>query len=123
MIDTANRVVRQLRVAGSPVDQWDHFMVYALVSRMAPRTLTSWETTQDLEAMPTLDDVLRFLERRARGIINLNASQSNEDRPKVESRAANRAENRSENRSENRAEYRAENSSSGLKCFKCNGAH
>lgn len=76
MIDTTNRVIRQLRVAGSPVDHWDHFMVYTLVSRMPPRTLTIWETTQDLDQMPTLEAVLKFLERRACGIINLSANQA-----------------------------------------------
>lgn len=114
MIDTANRAVRQLEVAGSPVEYWDHFMVYTLVSRMPPRTLTQWETTQDLENMPTLEEVLRFLERRARGIINLNVNQnSNSGKPK---------ENKPNDWSTKR-ENRAENPSSSLKCFKCNGSH
>lgn len=116
MIDTANRVTRQLRVAGSPVDHWDHVMVYMLVSRMPPRTLTNWETTQDLEAMPTLEDVLRYLERRARGIINLNASQAN-------GQSQSRSRDNQSSGTGHRAESRPENTSSSLKCHKCNGAH
>lgn len=114
MIDTTNRVIRQLRVAGSPVEHWDHFMVYTLVSRMPPRTLTNWETTQDLDDMPTLEAVLKFLERRARGIINLSANQTS-----TQSKPKEWLTNESRPRNNNRAEA----TSSGLKCFKCSGAH
>lgn len=76
LIDTTNRVLRQLRVVGCPVDKWDNFVVHALISRMAPRTLQEWETSQDLRQMPSVDDVVKFLERRARGIVNLKQSQT-----------------------------------------------
>ena len=75
LIDTTNRVLRQLRVVGCPVEHWDHMIVYVLIARMAPRTLQAWETSQDLREMPTMADVLEFLERRSRGIINLQQNQ------------------------------------------------
>lgn len=120
MIDTTNRVIRQLRVAGSPVDHWDHFMVYTLVSRMAPRTLTNWETTQDLETMPTLETVLRFLERRARGIINLSANHTGPERPRANEQRPN--EQRS-NEQRPQFERRGEQASTSIQCYKCNGPH
>lgn len=112
MIDTTNRVIRQLQVAGSPVDHWDHFVVHLLVSRMPPRTLTQWETSQDLENMPTIEIVLNFLERRARGLLNLGAQSS------VQSKSNENSNNRSRTR-----EKQSENYQSSVKCFKCNGSH
>lgn len=76
LIDTTNKVLRQLRVIGCPVEHWDHLIVYVLIARMAPRTLQAWETSQDLQEMPTLKEILNFLERRSRGIINLQQNQS-----------------------------------------------
>lgn len=63
MIDTVNRVTRQLQVMGSPIQHWDHFLVHLVISRMAPRSLSAWETMQDLREMPHLDAVLRFLSK------------------------------------------------------------
>lgn len=75
LIDTTNKVLRQLRVIGCPVEHWDDMIVYVLIVRMAPRTLQAWETSQDLREMPTLVEILNFLERRSRGIINLQQNQ------------------------------------------------
>lgn len=75
LIDTTHRVLRQLNVMACPVQQWDDVIVYVLISRMAPRTLEAWEISQDLRDMPTIEDVLKFLERRSRGIINLQRNQ------------------------------------------------
>lgn len=77
LIDTTQRVMRQLNVIECPVAQWDNIIVYLLISRMAPKTLESWETTQDLRDMPLLEEVLKFLERRVRGISNLQRDQPN----------------------------------------------
>lgn len=115
MIDTANRVIRQLRVAGSPVDHWDHLLVYTLVSRMSTRTLTHWETTQDLAEMPTLEAVLKFLERRARGILNLSSNQVGSERP--------RNPNANSNEQRPRTDNRPARPSSSIQCYKCNGPH
>lgn len=75
LIDTTHRVLRQLNVLNCPVEHWDNIMTYVLISRMAPRTLEAWETTQDLRDMPAVNDVLNFLERRFRGITNFQKSQ------------------------------------------------
>lgn len=74
LIDTTNSVLRQLRVTGSPVEHWDHIVIFWLLIRMPPRTLTLWEDSSDLKEMPTLEAVLQFLEKRARGSLNQEAS-------------------------------------------------
>lgn len=74
LINTVNRSTRQLAVAGCPVQHWDHFLVHFLLNRMPQSTLTNWETSRDLQAMPTLAEVVTFLERQARGNINLAQS-------------------------------------------------
>lgn len=70
LIDTVNRSIRQLTVAGSPVNQWDHVLVHFVLTRMPRATLSIWETTNDLKAMPELNVLLTFLSRQARGNIN-----------------------------------------------------
>lgn len=72
MLDTTNRVIRQLQINGSPVDTWDEILSYNLLTRMPPKTLSEWETTQNHTEMPTLQDILNFLEKRSNGYTNLN---------------------------------------------------
>lgn len=72
MIDTTNSVLRQLRVCGSPVEQWDHMLVHHLITRMPPKISASWETSHNLSEMPKVEMVLKFLEKRARGQLNIN---------------------------------------------------
>lgn len=75
LIDTINRVVRQLKVIGCPVEYWDDLIAHLLLTRMASATLEEWENSHDLTEMPTMESVVKFLERRARG--KLNASCAN----------------------------------------------
>lgn len=70
MIDTTNSEIRQLRVNGSPVEHWDQLIIYTLITRMPSKTLAVWEEINDFSDMPTLDDVLNFLGKRARGQLN-----------------------------------------------------
>lgn len=74
MIDTINRSLRQLKAIGSPVEYWDHMIIHHILSRIAPRTTTAWETSHDLTEMPSLEMTLKFLERRARSIVNVGQS-------------------------------------------------
>lgn len=76
LIDTVKCSIRQLTVAGSPVDHWDHILVHFALTRMPRATLSIWGTTNDLKAMPTLNVVSTFLGRRTRGNKNLNLVQS-----------------------------------------------
>lgn len=110
-----NSATRQLRVLGSPVEHWDHILVYLLLSRMPPRTLTQWNTANDLIAMPTLEDVLKFLNTRARGILNMGTEQSKEQKPKENSNW--------QPTGAKQKEWKPEPTTATLKCFKCQGNH
>lgn len=71
LINTVNRSTRQLAVVDCPVQHWDFILIHFLLTRMPKTTLNQWETSRDLQAMPTLQEVISFLERQARGNINL----------------------------------------------------
>lgn len=76
LINTVNRSTRQLAVAHCPVQHWDFILVHFLISRMPKTTLNQWENSRDLRDMPSLQDVISFLERRARAKVN-SASDTN----------------------------------------------
>lgn len=129
MIDNINRATRQLRVVGSPVDTWEHILVYGVITRMPPRTLSIWETTQDLNEMPKLSDVLEFLEKRARGQLNLN--QSTFKSPNQERMSENWQQKQNSYSNDKpffKQNLQRANDHSGMnnntvKCNNCNGAH
>lgn len=76
MIDTVNRSLRQLKAIGTPVDYWDHIIIHLMLQRVSPKTRSEWENQHDLTEMPTLKDAMKFMERRARSIINVSADVS-----------------------------------------------
>lgn len=71
LINTVNRSTRQLAVVGCPVQYWDSILVHFLLTRMPEATKNNWETSRALRQMPILAEVVAFLERQARGNINL----------------------------------------------------
>lgn len=126
IVDSTNRVIRQLRVAGSPVEHWDQFIVHGLISKMPPRTLNAWETSQDLVEMPPVDTVVRFLERRARGIINLNSNSNGKGNQSSKSSKVNdkgAVSKRNSNNSGGKNENGNVSSVNGAVCHHCKGAH
>lgn len=118
LIDTVNRVLRQLSVTNCPVEHWNHIMVYIVIPRMAPRTLEVWETTQDLREMPLLENVLNFLERRSRGIINLQNSQ-----PSTSNSGANERNNGAKNTGTKPKQLNSQANKNGLSCYHCQQPH
>lgn len=144
MIDTTKCVIRQLQVAGSPVNTWDHVVVFVLVSRMPPRTLTYWENSNDLIEMPTLKQVLDFLEKRARSQVNFTQSlaqssdtnQSSINQSGMNQSSTNQSRNTSSNgfkqKQRSSSFVKANNGASmtnnsngqrGVTCYNCKGPH
>lgn len=131
LIDTANRVTRQLGVIGCPVEQWSHIIVYMFITRMAPRTQQAWETSQDLREMPTPNEVVQFLTRRARGIANLvqpstsSGQQGNNGAKSKSTSTVNINANTSgaSNNLNNNSANGNENRSLKKECFHCKGEH
>lgn len=125
LIDTTNRIMRQLSVMNCPVEHWDHMMVYVLIARMAPRTLEAWETSRDLREMPPLDEVLNFLERRSRGIINLSQSQPstpNNNGPNERSNGAKYTGSKPKQGANNT--YKSDSNGDGaISCHNCGNPH
>lgn len=119
LIDTTHRVLRQLTVMECPVQHWDNFMVYMLISRMAPKTLEAWEISQDLHNMPPVGDVLNFLERRSRGIINVQKSQPNSNNGATERSNNTRYTN---TKAKPTGSYQSANTSA-LNCYNCKQPH
>lgn len=122
MIEGTNRCLRQLRVAGSPVEHWDHLMVYHLVSRMPVETLTAWEHEADLQDMPTKERVIEFLERRARGMVHMGSIESGAQTIEQKITGAKLKIKPIEMVTSNPTNATVQIKSE-LKCFKCGGAH
>lgn len=72
LIDTTNRVVRQLQTTKNSENLFDYMLVHTLIHNMSPQTLEEWENSTNLVKMPTHSEVLKFLERRARSRVNLD---------------------------------------------------
>lgn len=120
LIDTTHRVLRQLNVMACPVQKWDNVIAFLFISRMAPRTLEAWETTQDLRDMPIFEDILKFLERRSRGILNLQKSQPGTSN--------NGSTERSNHSKQNNNRFKQQNpypsaSTTSLSCHNCQQPH
>ncbi|XP_031638150.1 putative vacuolar protein sorting-associated protein 13B [Contarinia nasturtii] len=101
MIDTTNSVIRQLRVRGSPVNDWDQVIVHTLLSRMAPRSLAVWEETEEGNEMPSVQNVLDFLTKRARAQLNREQIQPSNRNNNGGQSNSNNEQNRVENSSGN----------------------
>lgn len=57
--------VRQLNALGLPTEHWDMWLVCILHSKLDPSSGCEWELARDNNDGPTLDSMLRFIERRA----------------------------------------------------------
>lgn len=71
ILDTMNRCIRQLKACGSPVATWDHMLIYYLFVKMPPTTRKMFDTSKKLTEMPTLQEVMNFLEDRANGYVDM----------------------------------------------------
>lgn len=71
LVDTVREVFRQLMMMGVPVDKWDVILVYIVAQRLDSHTRRAWELTQTSPELPELEDLLSFLECRARSLDNM----------------------------------------------------
>lgn len=76
MVDITNETTRSLGAMKCPVEHWDDILVHILVSKLPRATIISWEMEQKGTALPKLEDLLLFLEGRARGLDHMSASMS-----------------------------------------------
>lgn len=120
LVNTVNRSTRQLSVAGCPVQHWDHILVHFLLTRMPKSTLNMWETSRDLRAMPTLAEVVAFLDRQARGKMNL--SQNANDNHHQSNTGTKPKQKQSKPQSNGNGSKQSVDLS-GVHCYLCNSPH
>lgn len=66
VIDTVRSTLRQLKTMGATVDRWDP-MVMNLLARKAPTNMVQeWEQNRNKNEQPSLDELLTFLDGKAR---------------------------------------------------------
>lgn len=68
IVDTVRESLRALRVMELPVDQWDALSVPIITSKLPPVTQHAWGMHSDQKAIPKLDDLLEFVEKRAQSL-------------------------------------------------------
>ncbi|XP_017490531.1 PREDICTED: uncharacterized protein LOC108378738 [Rhagoletis zephyria] len=68
IVDTVHETLRALRVMEIPVNQWDALSVPIVVSKLPSATKRDWCMKCSSHEIPLLEDLLKFLERRAHSI-------------------------------------------------------
>lgn len=68
IVDTVRESLRALRVMDLPVDQWDALSVPIVTSKLPQTTQHAWGMHTDQKKIPTLDELLTFVERRAQSL-------------------------------------------------------
>lgn len=126
LIDGVNGAIRQLRVAGSPVDHWDNIVTHILITRMPQRTLNAWESTNELNDMPPIAEVITFLEKRARAALNLEINSNSSVKNSTNNsnqRASNQSYNKTEKASVSQFNNRSSSNAAAMQCHHCKGNH
>lgn len=75
IINTTTEHIRALGALHVPVAQWDLILAYIITIRLDQTTAAEWEMSREANELPTLADLLAFLEKRCRGLINSTSHQ------------------------------------------------
>lgn len=67
-VDTVREALRALRVMKLPVDQWDALAVPIVTSKLHHSTQQAWGMSRTTNDIPTLEELLTFIERRAHSL-------------------------------------------------------
>lgn len=65
MLDNVRKTLRALKSLDLPVDQWDVLIIYIIKEKLNYHTIERWEDMIGGTDLPSLDQILLFLERRA----------------------------------------------------------
>lgn len=68
IVDTVRESLRALTVMQLPVDQWDALAVPIVTSKLPESTQQAWGMSLTSNAIPTLESLLTFIERRAHSL-------------------------------------------------------
>lgn len=68
VVDTVREAFRALTVMELPVDQWDALAVPIITSKLPQITQQAWNMSRTTNEIPTLKDLLSFVEKRAHSL-------------------------------------------------------
>lgn len=127
MVDTTNRVLRQLATPAiaAPTEHWDFQVVHRLLVRCPPRTLSVWETTHLQTEMPTLTAFTDFLNQRAMSSLILgqsNANPNGSNQSTSENKGA-KPKNKQPRQNFNNADSKENQQKNPLSCYHCKQPH
>lgn len=126
LVDTTNRVLRQLAspAIGAPTEHWDHFVVYLLLVRCPPRTISAWETAHRQMRMPTLAEFTTFLNQRAMSLLTFGPSTSKTNVPgQKQTKESSNGNSNAKPKSDNKPTNQTETQQRALQCHNCKLPH
>lgn len=87
IIDTTTSTLRQLTGLGEDVQTWDAVIINLITKKLPFAIIESWEQTRKRDQRPTLNELLAFIDARARArMFNLESSTSASSRGKPNSK-------------------------------------
>ncbi|XP_017469235.1 PREDICTED: uncharacterized protein LOC108361179 [Rhagoletis zephyria] len=76
IVDTVHESLRALRVMEVPVDKWDALAVPIVTSKLPTITKRDWSMRCSSHEIPLLEDLLKFLEKRAHSLCQETSIES-----------------------------------------------
>nr|XP_034195039.1 uncharacterized protein LOC117611213 [Osmia lignaria] len=67
LAEQAQMHVEALATLGQPTTQWDAILVYLIGKKLDKNTRRGWERTLEIDEMPTFEQLLKFINKQARG--------------------------------------------------------
>lgn len=121
--NVANDVKRQVTALGYDTNTWDLIFITVLEQKLDHKTKIEWELRRDQEE-PTLNQLLDFIEKRARALayLPLESSKQKENREKIGEELEHTLETNKFAKTENKNDYE---SYTATKCLipECNYTH
>ncbi|CAG7733021.1 unnamed protein product, partial [Allacma fusca] len=76
LIDTSLECVRSLKILKVPIIHWDAMLVHIIGEKLDAETRRQWELSLVTEAIPTLEEFIKFLETRSRALTAMDPGKS-----------------------------------------------
>lgn len=126
MIDTITSTNRQLISMGYQCDHWAPIVMNLLARKLPKVTMGEWEQARRIDVPPSLDDLITFLEGRARLRVfsAVTPSQSTGQAEKENKPSGGRHYQRGPEQARPMRPHNVEGTNQGQSsCLKCRGAH
>lgn len=122
LIDRSTMEIRSMGVLGIQIEHWDPVLILLIVDRLDADTAREWEMHRDVRALPVLNDLYAFLERRVRGLTQSRTGRLQLGQPQEEP-VLHRAGDSQRRPPAKEVTKSAVRESGGLKCFLCKSPH